>query len=112
MEEMNLPYSSTSALCVDKPLCEFFEKTASSVKDPQKAANWVVNDLLRELGQTDTEENNQKILSNCPVSPEMLAELINLIEMVWFPIMWRKNYFRNVATGKSAKELVKKKVWR
>ena len=36
MEEMNLPYSSTSALCVDRPLCEFFEKTAESVKDLKK----------------------------------------------------------------------------
>ena len=35
MEE-NLPYSSTSALCVDRPLREFFEKTAVSVKDLKK----------------------------------------------------------------------------
>ena len=110
MEEMNLPYSSTSALCVDRPLCEFFEKTAASVKDPQKAANWVVNDLLRELGQTDTEENNQKILSNCQVSPEMLAELINLIEDGEVSNNVAKELFPEMfATGKSAKELVKEK---
>jgi len=110
MEEMNLPYSSTSALCVDRPLCEFFEKTAASVKDPQKAANWVVNDLLRELGQTDTEENNQKILSNCQVSPEMLAELINLIEDGVVSNNVAKELFPEMfATGKSAKELVKEK---
>ena len=110
MEEMNLPYSSTSALCVDRPLCEFFEKTAVSVKDPQKAANWVVNDLLRELGQTDTEENNQKILSNCQVSPEMLAELINLIEDGVVSNNVAKELFPEMfATGKSAKELVKEK---
>ena len=110
MKEMNLPYSSTSALCVDRPLCEFFEKTAASVKDPQKAANWVVNDLLRELGQTDTEENNQKILSNCQVSPEMLAELINLIEDGVVSNNVAKELFPEMfATGKSAKELVKEK---
>ena len=110
MEEMNLPYSSTSALCVDRPLCEFFEKTAVSVKDPQKAANWVVNDLLRELGQTDTEEDNQKTLSNCPVNPEMLAELINLIEDGVVSNNVAKELFPEMfATGKSAKELVKEK---
>ena len=110
MEEMNLPYSSTSALCVDRPLCEFFEKTAASVKDPQKAANWVVNDLLRELGQTDTEEDNQKILSNCPVNPEMLAELINLIEDGVVSNNVAKELFPEMfATGKSAKKLVKEK---
>ena len=110
MEEMDLPYSSTSALCVDRPLCEFFEKTAASVKDPQKAANWVVNDLLRELGQTDTEEDNQKILSNCPVNPEMLAELINLIEDGVVSNNVAKELFPEMfATGKSAKELVKEK---
>ena len=109
MEKMNLPYSSTSALCVDKPLCEFFEKTASSVKDPQKAANWVVNDLLRELGQTDTKED-KKILSNCPVSPEMLAELINLIEDGVVSNNVAKKLFPEMfSTGKSAKQLVEEK---
>ena len=110
MEEMNLPYSSTSALCVDKPLCEFFEKTAASVKDPQKAANWVVNDFLRELGQTDTKEDDKKILSNCPVSPEMLAELINLIENGVVSNNVAKELFPEMfSTGKSAKQLVEEK---
>ena len=51
MADMNLPYTATSALCPDRLLCEYFEKTASLTKDPVKAANWVVNDLLRELSQ-------------------------------------------------------------
>lgn len=110
MEEMNLPYSSTSALCVDRPLCEFFEQTAALAKDPQKAANWVVNDLLRELGQAENDENDREALSNCPLSPEMLAELINLIEDGIVSNNVAKELFPEMFTsGKSAKKLVEEK---
>ena len=61
---------------------------------------------MRELGQTDTEENNQKALSNCPVNPEMLAELINLIEDGVVSNNVAKELFPEMfASGKSAKEL-------
>ncbi|HBJ60179.1 MAG TPA: Asp-tRNA(Asn)/Glu-tRNA(Gln) amidotransferase GatCAB subunit B [Opitutae bacterium] len=110
MEEMNLPYSSTSALCVDRPLCEYFEQTASLTKDPQKAANWVVNDLLRELGQTDHELNDSQDLANCPVTPLQLAELINLIEDGVVSNNVAKELFPEMfTTGKSAKALVEEK---
>ena len=39
--------------CADRPLCEYFEKTASLIKDPVKAANWVVNDLLLNFPKKD-----------------------------------------------------------
>jgi aspartyl-tRNA(Asn)/glutamyl-tRNA(Gln) amidotransferase subunit B len=110
MEEMNLPYSSTSALCVDRPLCEYFEQTASLTKDPQKAANWVVNDLLRELGQTDHELDDSQDLANCPVTPPQLAELINLIEDGVVSNNVAKELFPEMfTTGKSAKALVEEK---
>ena len=72
MEEMNLPYSATSALCGDRPLCEYFEKVASLTEDPVKAANWVVNDLLRELYQArkDAGEEEAASIADCPLSPE------------------------------------------
>jgi aspartyl-tRNA(Asn)/glutamyl-tRNA(Gln) amidotransferase subunit B len=110
MEEMNLPYSSTSALCVDRPLCEYFEQTASLTKDPQKAVNWVVNDLLRELGQTDHDLDDSQDLANCPVTPPQLAELINLIEDGVVSNNVAKELFPEMfTTGKSAKALVEEK---
>ena len=61
--EMKLPYSSTSALCGDRLLCEYFEAAAALTTVPVKVANWVVNDLLRELGQKNDNEDADRELS-------------------------------------------------
>jgi len=112
MADMKLPYTVTSALCGDRPLCEYFEKTASLTKDPVKAANWVVNDLLRELSQArkDAEEEDAVSINDCPVAPEKLAELINLIEEGVVSNNVAKELFPEMfSAGKSARELVKEK---
>ena len=115
-EEMNLPYSITSALCGDHLLCAYFEEAASLSKSAGKVANWVVNDLLRELSQANkvddyTEEETEKITpQSCPVSPKMLAELVNLIEDGKLTNNVAKELFPEMfATGKSAAELTKEK---
>ena len=112
MADMNVPYTATSALCGDRPLCEFFEKTAKLTKDPVKAANWVVNDLLRELSQAKRESDDDDGVSveDCPVSPEGLAELIELIEEGVVSNNVAKELFPEMfSSGKSAAELVKEK---
>ena len=115
-EEMNLPYSITSALCGDHLLCAYFEEAASLAKSAGKVANWVVNDLLRELSQANkvddfAEEETEKITpQSCPVSPQMLAELVNLIEDGKLTNNVAKELFPEMfATGKSAAELAKEK---
>ncbi len=111
-KEMNLPYSSTVALCGDRHLCEYFEKAASLTKVPQKVANWVVNDLLREFGSTaQTDQDlNSAIINDCPVAPESLAEMINLIEAGTISNHVAKELFPEMfTTGKSAKDLVLEK---
>lgn len=111
--EMGLPYSSTSALCGDRLLCEYFEQAATLTQVPAKVANWVVNDLLRELSHTREGDNptSEKItLDNCKVSPQSLAELVSLIEDGTISNNVAKELFPEMfSTGKSAKELVKEK---
>ena len=111
MADMNVPYTATSALCGDRPLCEFFEETAKLTKDPVKAANWVVNDLLRELSQAKRESDDDGVsVEDCPVSPEGLAELINLIEEGVVSNNVAKELFPEMfSSGKSAGELIKEK---
>ncbi len=111
--EMRLPYSSTSALCGDRPLCEYFEKAAALTKVPAKVANWVVNDLLRELGQNNDHNDPSAetvTLDNCKISPQALAELICLIEDGTISNNVAKELFPEMfCSGKSAKELVASK---
>jgi aspartyl-tRNA(Asn)/glutamyl-tRNA(Gln) amidotransferase subunit B len=73
-EEYNLPFTITSVLIPDPDLCDFFEKAAKGCPKPQQAANWLVNNLLGELGNTGIS------LSESKISPAHLAELVSLIE--------------------------------
>ena len=114
--DMNLPYSITSALCGDHLLCAYFEEASGLAKSAGKVANWVVNDLLRELSQANkvdefAEEETEKITpQSCPVSPQMLAELVNLIEDGKLTNNVAKELFPEMfATGKSATELATEK---
>ena len=117
-KEMNLPYSITSALCGDHLLCAYFDEAAGLSKSAGKVANWVVNDLLRELSQAnkgdetleEVEETEKMTPKSCPVSPQMLAELVNLIEEGKLTNNVAKELFPEMfASGKSAAELAKEK---
>lgn len=72
--EYDLPYTLTSALIPDPELCQFFEEAAKGAKKPRQAANWIVNNLLGELGKSGL------ALSESMVSPARIAQLVNLIE--------------------------------
>jgi aspartyl-tRNA(Asn)/glutamyl-tRNA(Gln) amidotransferase subunit B len=109
MDDMNLPYSITSALCPDLTLCQYFEETASLTKDPRKVGNWVVNDLLRELSAME-EKDTGSLIDCSPVTPARLAELINLIEDGVVSNNVAKELFPEMfLTGKSPSELVSEK---
>ena len=109
MDDMNLPYSITSALCPDLTLCQYFEETASLTKDPRKVGNWVVNDLLRELSAME-EKDTGSLIDGSPVTPARLAELINLIEDGVVSNNVAKELFPEMfLTGKSPSELVSEK---
>ena len=70
---LHLPYTVTSVLCPDKRLCDFFEATlAIHDKNPLPIANWIANDLLRELGNQPWE--------SLKLTPQHLAELVRLVD--------------------------------
>ena len=75
-EEHQLPYTLTSVLVWDRALADFFEETAR-LAGPGKAqavGNWIVNDLLRELGQA------RQSIAESRVRPAHIAALVKLID--------------------------------
>jgi aspartyl-tRNA(Asn)/glutamyl-tRNA(Gln) amidotransferase subunit B len=109
MSELNLPYSITSALCPDFSLCQYFELVVSLTKDPKKVGNWVVNDLLRELSNANS-ETNPIAVEESPVTPQHLAELVDLIDQGVISNNVAKELFPEMfSSGKSASELVQEK---
>jgi aspartyl-tRNA(Asn)/glutamyl-tRNA(Gln) amidotransferase subunit B len=69
----SVPYTITSVLVPDRGLSEYFEETARLSGQPQAAGNWIVNDLLRELGAAGVP------LAGSKVSPARLAALVQLV---------------------------------
>src|SRR3954452_8690753 len=66
-----------AVLATTRALADFFEETAKVSGQPKAAANWIMGDLLRFYKDSNTDI---KDLSNSPVKPKMLADMISLVE--------------------------------
>ena len=73
-ERYQLPYTLTSVLVPDAPLCAYFEEAAQLSSKPQAVANWIVNDLLRELATANLS------LAESKIRPTHIAELVKLVD--------------------------------
>jgi aspartyl-tRNA(Asn)/glutamyl-tRNA(Gln) amidotransferase subunit B len=72
--EYQLPYTLTSVLVWDRALADYFEEAAKLCGKPQAVGNWIVNDLLRELGAAGID------LADAKVRPGHLAALVKLVD--------------------------------
>ena len=73
-KDYGVPYTITSVLVPDRELGDFFEEAARACGRPQAAANWIANDLLRELGAAKASHAQSK------VRPQHVAALVKLVE--------------------------------
>jgi aspartyl-tRNA(Asn)/glutamyl-tRNA(Gln) amidotransferase subunit B len=74
LADYQLPYTLTSVLVWDRALADYFEEAAKLSGKPQAVGNWIVNDLLRELGAA------KLALAASKVQPAHLAALVQLVE--------------------------------
>jgi aspartyl-tRNA(Asn)/glutamyl-tRNA(Gln) amidotransferase subunit B len=74
--EYDLPFTITSVLIPDRALSDFFEEAARAAGSgrAQAVGNWIVNDLLRELGAA------RVTLAEAKARPAQVAELVQLVE--------------------------------
>ena len=68
-------------------MANFFEKTVANGAEPKLASNWVTSDIVGYL------KANKLSFSELKLSPENLAEMINMIS-------------KNIISGKIAKEIL------
>ncbi len=73
-EEYGIPFTITSVLIPDPELCAFFEEAVDGKDNAKPAANWIVNNLLGELGSAGLK------LSESKVKPSHILELVKLIK--------------------------------
>ena len=88
---------------------DFFEETANKCDQPKKAANWIVNDLLRELSAAG-DENGPLPLDESKVTPVHVAELVSLVEGGSISSNIAKEIFPEIfASGKMPSVMVEEK---
>jgi aspartyl-tRNA(Asn)/glutamyl-tRNA(Gln) amidotransferase subunit B len=97
LADYQLPYTLTSVLVWDHALADYFEEAAKMSGKPQAVGNWIVNDLLRELGRGGADVGRglpppsapmaginpappQGPLATCRVRPAHIAALVQLVE--------------------------------
>ena len=99
VEQYGLTAYDAEVLTQSRELAKYFEAVAAGVKTPKVAANWIISELLRELGSEG--------LAGCRVSAEDFAGLLKLVEDNTISGRTGKEVFAEMlATGKSAKAIV------
>lgn len=104
LEQFQLPYTLTSVLVPQVPLCEFFEEAARLCGKPQAAANWIANDLQRELAAAGS------AMADSKVRPAHIAGLVQLVETGVISNNIAKEVFVEMfATGEQPAAIVERK---
>ncbi|MBI1941341.1 MAG: Asp-tRNA(Asn)/Glu-tRNA(Gln) amidotransferase subunit GatB [Acidobacteria bacterium] len=73
-KEYALADQDASQLTASRQLADFFEETAKACGAPKPAANWILSELLYLLKEANKE------ITDSPVTPARLGELVILIE--------------------------------
>ncbi len=105
VKELKLTEYDAEVLVADKDRALFFEKAVSVYSEnPKTIANWIINELLGKLNEEGIE------ISNSPVRPEHIAELVQLIDKGDISSKIGKEVFEEIfKTGKSPKTIVEEK---
>jgi aspartyl-tRNA(Asn)/glutamyl-tRNA(Gln) amidotransferase subunit B len=104
IEQYGLPEQDSEVLTGSKDLADYFEAAVVKFSQPKKVSNWIMVELMRELNRDDRE------IDQCPVAPEALANLLNMIDEGLISGKIAKTVFEEMyATGKAPEAVVKEK---
>jgi aspartyl-tRNA(Asn)/glutamyl-tRNA(Gln) amidotransferase subunit B len=73
MEQYGITESQADFICEEKSTADYYEQAVGLGADPQAAALWLAADVQKILKRT------ARSLTDCPLSPERLAELLRLL---------------------------------
>jgi len=74
VESIGLSLDDAAQLVDSRAIADYYEAVARGSGNPKAAANWILNELVRELKHSNTE------ITASPVSADNLAALIKLID--------------------------------
>ncbi len=104
METYGVSAYDAGVLAADLGLCDYFERSATDVKNGKAVANWILNDLQSALSTADMG------IKECPVPPGALSDLAALIDSGKISSRQGKEVFAEMfASGKSPGDIVREK---
>jgi aspartyl-tRNA(Asn)/glutamyl-tRNA(Gln) amidotransferase subunit B len=103
MQQYGLSEYEVQLLTLEAPLAEYYEKTAGASRNAKAAANWILNDVLRELNNAGLDE------SEIPVPATHLAEMIVMLDegAISTTVARQELFGEMFATGRSPRDLVR-----
>lgn len=102
-EQYGLPRNDALTLTSSRELADYFEQCVDSYNKPREISNWILTEVLRQI-------ENEDMITKFPVTPQMLTELLRLIEKGTISRNMAKDIFPEmIQTGESAGQLVEKK---
>jgi aspartyl-tRNA(Asn)/glutamyl-tRNA(Gln) amidotransferase subunit B len=103
-ESFGLSPREAELLTQGRGIADYFESAVRAHGDPRPVANWVLNELLRELPADD-----DRAVQACPIPPAHLAGLLRLIDAGTISGKMAKDVFeRMYRTGESAGTIVER----
>ncbi|MFC1728702.1 Asp-tRNA(Asn)/Glu-tRNA(Gln) amidotransferase subunit GatB [candidate division KSB1 bacterium] len=103
IEQYGITPNTTEILTSSRELADYYEEIIKSGVDSVRAANWLLSEVLSIL-------NEQKItISDFPVTPEGIGELLRFVEQETISGKIAKNVFSEmVGSGESAASIIKR----
>ncbi len=100
INDFGIPKYDAGVLTAETEIAAYYEKAAAGT-DPKITANWVISELFARLNKAELN------ISDSPVSPENLGQLVGLIKDDTISGKIAKDVFDDMfATGKMAKDIV------
>jgi aspartyl-tRNA(Asn)/glutamyl-tRNA(Gln) amidotransferase subunit B len=105
--EYALSEYDAGVLTATRALADFYEAAAKLSGQPKSAANWIMGDLLRFYKESNAD---LKDLSGSPVKPNMLADMISLVEKGTISGKIAKTVMEEMCTtGKAPQAIIQEK---
>ncbi|HEY3138352.1 MAG TPA: Asp-tRNA(Asn)/Glu-tRNA(Gln) amidotransferase subunit GatB [Blastocatellia bacterium] len=102
VDQYGLSFNDAAQLTDSRAMAEFFEEVAQSSSNPKAAANWILNELVRELKNAGVD------ISQSPLSSSQLVGLIRMIDAGGISGKMAKDVLVQMyQSGKSAEETVR-----
>jgi aspartyl-tRNA(Asn)/glutamyl-tRNA(Gln) amidotransferase subunit B len=103
IDEYGLSFEDAAQLTDTRAMADYYEEAAKASANPKAAANWILNELVRELKSSGAD------ISQGPVSAESLSAIIKKIDDKTISGKMAKDVLVEIyASGKSVDEVIEK----